>query len=209
MTIATSDFNQADSTTVGPGTFTEVTGNWETLSNQLHLVSVGSTSRLRFESDTGSSDMYCQATGVDLILTSDTFMAVCARFDAAASTFYYFGVEKTPGTFAAGSYTLGKSIAGATTVLVASTANAFTNGSSIKILCQGSTIQGYIGGSLKTSITDTSITTGSLGGIRGYRDVAGDDFHIDNLEVGSIVSNASWSPRPHTRFAPFKPGAPR
>lgn len=209
MTTSTSDFNQADSTTVGPGSFTEVTGDWETLSNQLHLVSVGSTSRLRYEADTGSSDMYCQMTGVDLVLTSDTFMAVCARFDAAASTFYYFGVEKTPGTFSAGSYTLGKSIAGATTVLVASTASAFTNGSQIKIVCQGNVIQGYIGGTLKTSVTDASITTGSRGGVRGYRDVAGDNFHIDNIEVGSLLANASWSSHTATRFAPFQPGAPR
>lgn len=208
MTIVTSNFNQANSTTVGPGSFTEVTGDWQTVSNQLKLLSVGTTSRLRFESDTGATDMYAQLTIPDLILTSDVFVAVCARFDAASSSFYYFGRGKNAG-FASGYYTLGKSESGVTTVLVAATSFAHSSGETIKITCQGSVIKGFVGGTVKATVTDTSIVVGTRGGVRGYRDVAGDDFTVDNLEAGDLGIAYSLMPthRPAV-FAPMGPNPP-
>jgi len=55
----------------------------------------------------------------------------------------------------------------------------------IRVEVSGSSIKGYINGVEKVSATDTSITTGTRGGIRSYKqgsdDTKGDSYIISDL----------------------------
>lgn len=182
--VGTESFNKANSTTLGPDlTWTETVGDFEVLSNQLHLVTnAGSNNYARCEFDTGASDMYSQVKIIDTSTYSE--MYILARYAAAAQTFYYAVIYQDGGT---GNWTIRKNIAGSDSRIGSNIIQLPSANDVIRIECSGSTIRNYRNGTLSQTITDTSIATNTRGGLGGYRE-SGGDFHMDLFETGSLTT---------------------
>ena len=184
-TTLTDNFNRADSATLGTasggGTWTEVSGNLDIISNQAGAGAIGAdgATNARLESDLSSADHYAQivsnAAGGD-----NRYQSGCCRFSPSAQTFYY-GLLRG----GAPQESVRKRVAGVTTDLVTGstghispfTSRTEANGSTIRLLKNGTQI---------LSVTDTAISGGTRTGMifratsTGER---GDDWEAGDLSV--------------------------
>jgi hypothetical protein len=110
------------------------------------------------------------------VLTNTGFMGINARASSIANTFYCL-------RYTTNQWALQKSVAGVITTL-ATFSQTLTAGQTltIKLVCNGSTIQGYIDGELKLTATDTDITSAGSVGIRmPFAVTTTTGVHIDSI----------------------------
>lgn len=187
-TTLTDDFNRADSSSMG-GSWTEVTGNTNIVSNKAEAQTNNTNHALRWEADLATDDHYSEAD-ITFVGAASQASGTCVRFASAATT-YYTGkanpnadldiIQKCEaGTFttlASQAHTLG-----ATTLLIRTEAN-------------GSTIAVDVPGTAQLSVTDTSITGNLRAGIdlrRGANASAG--AQADNWQAGDLATDATAAP---------------
>ena len=197
-TVLSESFNQADSTTLGPVlTWTEVAGDWDTLTNEVRLVSVGGASKsARAEAYLASSDAYAQ-----LLVTSHDggILGTSFCFAAAAETFYGVFVEGSLGRI-----NTEKMIAGVMTE-IGGTGITIALPEIYKGQKDGSTIKGFQAGTERSTFTDTSITGNLRGGLFGRVPGGGGSVRGDNFEEGDLAADAGQPFLSRFSAIPFVP----
>lgn len=110
------------------------------------------------------------------VLTNAGSIGVTARASSSANTFYNW-------RYSANSWILAKAVNGTQTTL-ATFSQTLTAGQTVtaKIVCNGSTIQGYVDNILRASVTDTDITSAGSVGIRSVTAVTTTTgVHMDSI----------------------------
>lgn len=186
-TTFTDDFNRADNATPGNG-WTVVNGLWPIVSNQLKDNNT-STSAFVAQGSTAanSNDQFAQVTMVTLVAS----VGVLARITDAANGYYAFR-RATGTTMSLYKFPVGGSLA------TFGTAATYTQvaGDVLRIECEGTTIRGYVNGTLLCTATDSSID-GSAGhgvGIRVGANASGMLF--DDFSAGTISSSSGVTVTP-------------
>lgn len=216
MTVkGTETWNGADSGTFGvTQTWTETSDASETIDQQGSPTTIASAARevsARCETvDAGSTDHEILAVIPTLTRTSLPLIGVAGRFAAGAITYYRFAVFKTVAN-PNGEWDLNETVAGVESSISGGT-YTYTAGDEIKLRLEGSTLTCTIAGVQVGQFTDATITTGTLAGYTGYRDVSGDLCRIDGWQLSDLVVVAAGTAegnKPIRQFAPGKvqPGA--
>jgi hypothetical protein len=187
-TTLTENFNTSNGTTLGPTlTWTEVVGDWAIDSNNAILNTTATSASARAESDLATSDHYAQVVVVDLDSPSDGTAIVggaCARFAAAAETYYTGQLYKfPPGSDSARTQ---KVVAGSLTTIGSETAITFAANDTVKIECNGSSIKRYYNGSLQDTATDSAITGNVRCGLFGFSSGAANFPRLDSFEAADL-----------------------
>jgi len=184
-TVITEDFNKAQTSTLGPDlTWTAVQGVWGVSSNQALMWATTGNQAQRAESDLSGSDMYALIQIQNLGQDYDPFaVGTAVRFDSEANT-HYNGIFAQDGNY----FKLRKTVAGTVTDLDTD-AITFSFPEEVKTTVSGSTLKGYQAGVERSSVTDTSITTGVRAGLSGYHNYnyCGPS---DNFEAGDLVTKS-------------------
>lgn len=178
------DFTAADSTVVGHQfSWTETAGAWENLSNHARLTTNADVDDdfMRCSFDCLTTDMYTDMQLGNNVANYNECYSI-ARYAAAAQTFYFAAWYQDGGV---GDSTIRKRIANSETRIGSHIANVPVNGDIIRIKCSGSSISHGRNGGTTETVTDTSITTGTLGGAGGYKS-AGADYTIAKVTIGGI-----------------------
>lgn len=165
-TTISESFNTSDGDTLGPDlSWTELTGDIDIVSNKAQSTTTGAEAVARADSDLSSANHYAQATvnlsqeasaaDAHVICRKDssttrTFMAGSARADTNGVQLY---------KCVATTYTL---LAVYVRTVAASTDYV------LKILSNGSLHETWLDGTEYVSMTDTSVSSGTRGGIRGF-----------------------------------------
>lgn len=188
QTTLNETFNTADSDTVGPTyTWTEVSGDADIVSNEVSYITQNSSllQTTRAEADVSSTDMYGElnvtnvGTGVNA-----AHIGPAVRFQPAATTFYTtFPYQLDDKQYCR------KVVATVQTDLATAVAITLSIPEVYKVQANGSTIKCYQAGVQRFSVTDTTITSGTRGGIQGYRGSGhtapvGDDWKLEDIAVG-------------------------
>lgn len=183
----TESFNTANSSTVGPDqSWTEITEDWSINTNRVTCANGGAVGSIRCAFDTTTANMYCQ---LDVVAndTGDRSFGPGCRFDNAAETYYWHGVnEAIPGQ------QLYKVVAASLTQLGSNGAEAISFPDTIRVSASGSTIAAIYNGVTWASPTDTEITTPTRGGIGSY--FASTIMMGDNWEAGSLAAAGGSAP---------------
>jgi hypothetical protein len=163
-TTITDNFNRANSSTLGgpSWTWTEVNGNWEILSNQLHGEE-SVASQARAESDLSSADHYAQIAVKDTSNGSETLAGAITRFHASDNWTGYVGIWAPSGT----TYEIIKVVSGSGTLLFQG-GSLFPDGTVVKMASNGSTQTIYKDGVSQATGTDTAITGNLRTGVYSY-----------------------------------------
>lgn len=183
----TDDFNTADTTTFGADlTWTEI-GSLEIYSNEAAATTSGTAiQRARAEHDCATSNNYAQVTlTLHINLSTDFFLAAC-RYDSATTTAY----EATQGNGSATTGTVLRKVVTGTTTSLSTGTNSWALNDVLRSQATGSTISHKINGTTHLSVTDTSITTGTRGGL-GIKSFSPTTLRIDNFEVGDLPVSAT------------------
>lgn len=186
------NFDQADSTTVGPNwTWTETRGDWRVLSSMLTSPSTDLTT-IRGEAVVDSDNMWCEVLWhhANSAETGGTGSGgpMC-RFSATAETAYYFELQANTNN-----YIVGKVVNGVFTHL----ANAVTptdvanlapanNGNplhKVRLRADGSTLTSFVNMYQADTRTDTSIPAGRRGGVLSYN--PGDKALFAEVRISDI-----------------------
>ena len=175
------DFDRANESLDASANWTEVLNDLDIESNEVvNPVDDNNVLHARCEVPVSSVDHFaqcdCKATG-----TSVGFVEVCARYAAAADTCYTGGHRSNAAT----TYVIRKNITGVeTTLATASGADPGNIFQLAKLDVRGSSLELFIEGSSKVTDTDTAITEGLRGGLRGNPTAARrghwNDFIIDD-----------------------------
>jgi hypothetical protein len=156
------DFNRADSTTLG-GSWAEVAGNQQILTNTLAAVTASTDEYARWEQNIASADHYSQITAVVAAIASGRRWMPAVRFNSAAHTCYIAGAW---GTGAGTSEIRAQVIAlGVPTGLGSNVAYNVVDGDVIRTEIQGSTLRCKVNGVLKQSWTDVALATQVRAGV--------------------------------------------
>lgn len=190
-TTHTENFDQADSSTVGPNlTWTELAGgNWTTVSNQLNYAHDGGVAdgRIRADADVSSADHYAEI----ILVTRAQGSGICNRFSSSAQTFYQAW------TFNDGNVYFSKVVTGTRTNLT-SVAQAYSAPDTVRVSSSGSAhTVSWNGSAIITSFSDSSISTGTRGGVfafAGADPTTFDDYVISDLAVGRTTKNTRENP---------------
>lgn len=162
-------FDRADATTLGSGwTAFLSTAEFGISSNKAiggKAATWGSTAieSARLNSDVSSADHWTEATISNYVsvVSGDNWIGPMSRFSASAHTGYYYAqITRT----SAGSNRLDKVVAGVMTSLGTVSASN-SDGDVIRCDCSGSSISGKKNGTTQISVTDTSITGHTRGGL--------------------------------------------
>lgn len=181
-TVITESFDQGDSTTVGPDlTWTEIVGDFETVSNRLYAVSGSGEHGIRAESNLATDDHYAQAEIWDNNITGNK-PGISCRVHASDITFYQF-----KRTFDGSDTELNRYVTGTKTVITEGTDAEADSGTGevLYIEADGSTITGVYDGATIHSETDTNITGNTLCGVTGSHN-GGSRNRWDNFEAGDL-----------------------
>ena len=185
-TTLSENFNTADSTTLGPTyTWTEYTNGtvadtWSIVSNAAQCTNgtASNGNSARAEADLSSSDNNAAATITSIGSSGNQQAGTCCRFDSASATAYLvreLGINST--------FSLDKMSDGSITNL-GSVSQAPATGVTVQVEANGSTITSYYNGTLKSTQTDTTISSGLRGGIFGYS--AGGNAALDNWTASDV-----------------------
>lgn len=191
MSIFTESFNTADSSTLGPSlSWTEfddsgVQDRFAIVSNTARC-SVGFNCYARADSDVATTNHYVQAV-VDCTVATDAYGGVLGRKDSSTTMTCYIAYIM----FTEDLVALVKRVNGTETVLgstVAFTAVAGV-GYLIRLEMNGTALRVLIDGVEKISLTDSSISTGTRGGLYGNKATSG-AMIFDSFEVGDLAGGA-------------------
>lgn len=167
-------------------TWTDVIAGWGVASNQGYLSSSGDpASYARAAATSATSDNFAQFTLVtktDNGVIDFSHVGACVRFAAGANTSYM----AVRGTFSADDFNLRKTVAGTRTTLYSFT-TPLGLPETVRCDASGSTIQGVLNGVPRNAVTDTSIPTGTQGGIYGYRPSPSESVVIDDWAFGDLI----------------------
>lgn len=197
-TTITENWTRADGDTIGNLlTWTETSGDWDTLSNQAILFTTGGTAvkSARAESGLSGTDHYSQVLVAFLGASGTCIGGAAARFNSGALTFYHAHEFQTNG--ASDTARSQKQVTGTDTTIGTNTTGITWAGTDvIKIECNGSSIKRYRNGSLQDTATDTAITTNTRCGIVGFSSgvanvVKLDDFEAADLTLSPITGDAA------------------
>lgn len=174
-------------------TWTDVVAGWGVQSNQGYMSSSGAVAYARAAAASATSDTFTQFTLVTKTDDVGDFSqaGACTRFAAAANTSYM----ATRGQDTANEFNLRKTEAGARSTLYFST-QSLALPEVVRCDASGSTINGLLGGVIVVAITDTSIPTGTQGGLYGYRPTGTQSVVIDNWSFGDLTKIAPPVIRP-------------
>lgn len=186
----TEPFTGADNAALASATVTQtwadVIAGWGVSSNQGYLSSSGDpASYARAAATSATSDNFAQFT---LITKTDngvidfSHVGACARFASGANTSYM----AVRGTFSADDFNLRKTVAGTRTTLYSFT-TPLGLPETVRCDASGSTVQGVLNGVPRNAVTDTSIVTGTQGGIYGYRPSPSESVVIDDWAFGDLT----------------------
>lgn len=191
----TDDFNTADTLTFGADlTWTEI-GSLEIYSNEAAATtSGGSIQRARAEHDCATSNNYAQVTLTLHINLSTDFYAAACRYASAATTAY----EALQGNGSATTGTVLRKVVTGTTTSLSTGTNSWALNDVLRCEASGSTISHKINGTTHLSVTDTSITTGTRGGL-GIKSFSPTTLRIDNFEMGDLATPSAPSSRRQRR----------
>lgn len=190
QTTITDDFTHADGDTIGNQlTWTEVSGDWDTKSNQATKENTANIVEFaRAESDLSSADHYAQVKVITDrfgIAFPDTFAGPCVRFAAGATTCY--------SAVSLSAMYLVKHVNGTRTDMTSAAMTATMN-DLLKCDVTGSTITGYQNGVQIAQTTDTAISGNTRCGIQSFaadfRD-AGFLLAFDDFEASDGLSASS------------------
>lgn len=180
-TTITDNFNRSDDTNISTGapfSWTEVSGGWAIVSNQLRCATAAANNRTcRADSDLSTSNNYGQIVTVTNPVGN---YGVACRFSGSAETCYLFIWRSSNTRFetfsvSAGSYTF-----------IANGAGTRATNDTLKVQADGSSISGYRNGTLHTGpTTNTAIASGTRGGVMSNDSVTMD---FDNFEAGDLAT---------------------
>ena len=182
-TTITDNFNRADSDTLGTSSegwsWTEVAGDTDIVTNAAAAGGAGAGNRSRADSDLSTSNHYSQ--GDCSSVSGAASLGTSTRFAAAASTFY-MGIHANDTT---DTYRIFKDISGTLTKLSGVNTTAPGAGAILdKMSSDGSTQEFTSGGTVRNTITDTSIT----GNLRGGLWEGPSPHTIDNFEAADLIA---------------------
>lgn len=186
-TTISENFNQGDSTTLGPQlTWTELTGDWQTVSSKVSRVNTGSTLRFaRADTDLSTDDHEAQIDVVTFTqpAASNNNLGAIVRKDSSATLDLYDAYLRIT-TGGVQTIRMEKVVAGVTTNLAATT-QTFSIPDTVKIRSDGSTITDYRDGTQVDSLTDTSVVgnlrTGLVSAPNSATEVEGDNFSATDI----------------------------
>lgn len=168
-TSFTDTFTRADDTTLGASWSTFLTSAEFGISSNKAIGGKASTwgstviESARFNSDVSSADHWAEVVISSYVSvgSGDNWIGPIARFSSSAHTGYYYAhITRS----SAGSNRLDKVVAGVMTSLsLVSASNS--DGDLVTCNCSGSSISGKRNGTTQTSVTDTSITGNTRGGL--------------------------------------------
>jgi hypothetical protein len=190
-TTIVDDFTRADGDTIGNQlSWTELVGDFDTVSNQASLTTTATDCFARADSDLSTDDHYAQVVGrVTDDAGSTAVYAVFRKDSSATMSFYLFNAD-----FSANTVRLFKCVAGSFTGLgggaVSMTLDANTDYVVKGQANSDDTIVGYIDAVEKQSVTDTSVTGNVRTGIGGFRtagSVTFDLFEAADVGGGPVV----------------------
>jgi hypothetical protein len=170
------DFNRANSTDLGAG-WVEVSGDWSIISNQLSSGSAGGTIILRAAGAMATSDHSVQMT---IAATAAVSHGVWARGNANITQGYLLRNDGT-------SWNL-FSVVGGSFTSIGSYAAAAVAGDVVKLQVVGTAIKGYINGTLRISVTDSAVTTGTSVGVRAE---STSSLRFDDFTAADVVNGAT------------------
>ena len=181
-------FNQADSTTLGPDlTWTELSGNWETVSNRARSGTNNSAAQARAEHDLASADHLVKAP-VNFAVVNGVG-GVGARWSASAVTLYRAALDS------AGRLDITRIESGSGTD-IASQSRTISAGVDyiVRIECNGSSIRARVDSDTWLSVTDTVITGNTRFGLAGYR-TNRDIWHdwVEAIDLADLPQNLTVS----------------
>ncbi|MEU5043163.1 hypothetical protein [Streptomyces griseorubiginosus] len=182
MTTFTDDFNRANG---APGAnWTDATGLWTIVSNQLSSGTAGGTIIIRATGAMTTSDNSAQVT---IAATGAVSHGVFCRANTG-SGFTSGYLWRNDGT----SWNLFSNVGSSFTSL-GSFAGAAVAGDVAKITAVGSTITGYVNGTARVTVTNTAVATGTGVGIRAESTnlLRFDDFTGADVSTGSATKTPS------------------
>lgn len=191
-------FTGADGNLAGDLSWTEFLDTaWARASNKASATVASSpAAEARADHDTDTDDQEVQADLAYTYTSGGTFRcAVLGRKDSTATRdFYQFGMQRDTGVDV---YRLLERNAGAPTTL-ADSAGATASAATVKLLTDGTTISGYVGGVLTVGpVTDATISGNTRAGI-AYVGGSGDSCTADNFRVADASARsrggARWLP---------------
>lgn len=178
-TIVTDNFNRGDEELGASADWDEVVGDGEVISNQVGLGATTGNSSFRNVNSLSGTDMYTQ---IDYVTggNNSSFIGGSVRYAAAAQTYYDGRVNQADAS------RIIKTITGSRTTLANGTANPGP-GTTIKLEIVDDDLELFQdAGSVLTVADDTSITTGTRGGLH-FRAIdigeAGDNFEAADVGV--------------------------
>lgn len=190
-------FTGSDGNLAGDLTWTEfLSTNWTRASNT--ALASGSTSgtaaEARADHDTDTDDQEVQATMAYTYVSAGNFRcAVLGRKDSTNTrTFYQFGFQRDSGVDV---YRLLERNAGTATTL-ADSSGATSSSATIKLVIDGTSLSGYVGGVLTAGpVTDATISGNTRGGIAYVGGDASDNCTADNFRVADAIARSRGGSR--------------
>jgi len=189
-TTVTESFNQSDSSTLGPDlSWTETSGDLETRSNECGEVGSDGFGEARAEADVSGSDhiaqVVCAYNHTANPVYNDTNVRPIARFNSSARTMYFTISGENAGV---GGIRLAKRLSGTFSELGAYSGTIGATNDVIKCSCDGSTIEAIVNNDTpEHSVTDTSITGNTRGGVACQDLGILDDYQLADIAVSGIV----------------------
>jgi hypothetical protein len=190
VTAVSDNFNRADSTNIGAA-WTEVSGDWEIVSNKVQVNTddgaIGYYAR--YETDVASSDMFSQAVTSSTQVNAGSNTGVAVRMRAAANTSYQLTTRHAGDTIgnwriSAGTETQLNFQTGANAI-----STAINSGDTIRLEVVGSLLRSKIQGALVGLTVDTNITDGQRAGLNGYNGVGTDVLEADDFAGGALAAD--------------------
>ena len=180
MTTFTDDFNRANG---APGAnWVDGTGLWTIVSNQLSSGTAGGTIVIRAATAMATND---NSTQVTIAATGAVSHGVWCRGNTGFTSGYLWRNDGT-------SWALFSNVGGSFTS-IGSYAAAAVAGDVAKVQAVGSTIQGFVNGISRVSVTNTAVTTGTSVGLRAESTnlLRFDDFTGADVSAGSATKTPS------------------
>lgn len=193
-TSCAESFNKSDADGLGPDlTWTEVAGDLDVVSNTARPGSDSTYSSARAEHDMSSVNHWAQAVITELgqTLSGTSIARVCARYSSSADT--YYAAKRRCTAITSWDYSLTKVVAGTETLLSGSeTSLAYTSPETLRCTINGSTLAISVNGSAIQTLTDTAITTGTRGGISGYKGGLTGAVWFDSYASSDLATGVAW-----------------
>lgn len=188
-------FTGADGNLAGDLTWTEfLSTEWARVSNSASASgATASAAEARAEHDTSTDDQSVQADMTYVYASSGNFRcAVLARKDSTTTRdFYQWGFQRDTGVNV---YRLLERNNGSPTTL-GDSSGATASPATLKIVVDGTSISGYVGGVLTVGpITDGTVSGNTRGGIT-YTGGSGDSCTADNVLIMDAVTHARGGSR--------------